>query len=171
MQGNTVLTQDAPALGSNSHQLQGGTKQVSKQAPKPSFSLPSLGGKASQQGKKVKGQAKQASKQASKPSFSLPSLGGQASQVGKTAKIKAGSVPQKAKKAVSSGTSFFGTGSTRGKTAPAKAGASLGTRSTRPGDCLHIPCNVVLHTHIVWQLQIYLKICSCQPGVVRLWCC
>ena len=117
--------------------MQGGSKQASKQAPKPSFSLPSLGGKASQQGKKAKGQAKQVSKQASKPTLSLPSVGGKASQVGKTAKVKAGSAPQKAKKAVSSGTSFLGTGSTRGKSAPAKAGRSLGTRTTRPGHRLH----------------------------------
>lgn len=121
--------------GSDMHHMQAGTKQVSKQASKPSFSLPSLAGKAQQAGKSVKGNAKQARKQAPKPTFSLPSVGGKASQVGKTAKIKAGSAPQKAKKAVSSvtGTGFFGTGSTRGKSAPAKQGGSLGTRSTRPG--------------------------------------
>ena len=111
--------------------MQGGTKQASKQAgkqaSKPSFSLPSLGGKAKQA-------SKQANKQAPKATFSLPSLGGKAEQVGKTAKVKAGSAPQKAKKAASSGASFFGTGSTRGKSsAPAKGGGLLGTRSTKPG--------------------------------------
>ena len=149
---------------SDSHDLQGPTKQVSKQAPKPSFSLPSLAGKASQQGKKAKGQAKQASKQASKPTLSLPSLGGKASQVGKTAKVKAGSVPQKAKKAVSSGTSFLGTSSTRGKSAPAKATASLGTRSTRPGDCLShrlsMLCRIRAYREYMYQ-RMYLPAMFC----------
>lgn len=123
--------------------LQGATKQVSKPAPKPSLSLPSLGRKASQEGSKAIGQAKQVSKQTSKSTFSLPSLGGKA-RVGKTAKIKAGSAPQKAKKAVSGGTSFLGTGSTRGKSAPAKGGASLGTRSTRSGNA-HLSLIFVIH--------------------------
>lgn len=139
---------------------------MSKQAPKPTFSLPSLGGKASQQGKKLKGQAKQASKQASKPTFSLPSVGGKASQVGKTAKIKAGSVPQKAKKAVSSSTSFFGTGSTRGKSASAKAGASLGTRSTRPSNCLHILCQCC--AAYACFMTPCIKVCNHLPGFGQL---
>ena len=137
--------------------LQGGTKQVSKQASKPSFSLPSLGGKAQQVGKTAKVKAGSASQKAS---FSLPSLGGKAKQVGKTAKVKAGSAPQKigfslpslggkakqvgktaqvkagtastkAKQATPKG--IFGTSSTRGKSSsPAKGGGPLGTRSTRP---------------------------------------
>ena len=77
---------------------------------------------------------KQANKQASRPTFSLPSLGGKAQQVGKTGKIKAAAASNQAKKAASSGAGFFGTGSTRGKsTPPAKSSGSglLGTGLTR----------------------------------------
>lgn len=131
--------------------LQGGTQQVSKQASKSSFSLPSVRGKAQKAGKTVNRGAKQAGKQAPKPTFSLPSLSGKASQVGKTAKIKAGAGPQKAKKAVASatGTGFFGTGSTRGKSAPAKQGGNLGTRSTRPGALM--PYSDLLHLSVPYM--------------------
>lgn len=155
--GNSKAPAKAPSPNKIKAKVKGGTKQVSKQASKPSFSLPSLGGKAQQVGKTAKVKAGSASQKAS---FSLPSLGGKAKQVGKTAKVKAGSAPQKigfslpslggkakqvgktaqvkagtastkAKQATPKG--IFGTSSTRGKSSsPAKGGGPLGTRSTRP---------------------------------------
>ncbi len=90
---------------------------MSKQVSKPSFSLPSLGGKAQQVGKTAKVKAGSAPQKAKKAATSGKGIFGTAST--------------KVKQAAPKG--IFGTSSTRGKSsAPAKGGGPLGTRSTRP---------------------------------------
>lgn len=122
------------------------SKQASKQAPKPTFSLPSLGGKAQQVGKTAKvkaGSAPQKAKQAAssgKGLFGLakqaaPQKAKQAASSGKglfgTASVKAKqAAPQKAKQAASNGKSLFGTASVKAKQAASTTGL-FGTASTR----------------------------------------
>lgn len=122
------------------------SKQASKQAPKPTFSLPSLGGKAQQVGKTAKvkaGSAPQKAKQAAssgKGLFGLakqatPQKAKQAASSGKglfgTTSVKAKqAAPQKAKQAASNGKSLFGTASVKAKQAASTTGL-FGTASTR----------------------------------------
>ncbi|DBB17653.1 TPA: hypothetical protein ACH3X3_002694 [Trebouxia sp. C0006] len=137
--GGSKAAAKAPKPNQIKAKIKGGakqaSKQASKQAPKPTFSLPSLGGKAQQVGKTAKVKAASAPQTAKKAASSGKSLLGTMSVKAKQAAPTKGIFGTASVKAKQSAPTkgLFGTSSTRGKSpAPAKGGGSLGTRSTRP---------------------------------------